>query len=178
MLSVRAAPRGPLKEAVMSDARPDATTLVMPKAALLEHWQGHRRLTRRLIEAFPDDQLFRHAIGGMRSFGAMTLEFLRMAEPMARGIATSEWTQFELPATPTKQDVLRLWDASTAAIDRLWAEIPPERFQETMTAFGQYPGRVHDLLLYVIDNEIHHRGQGYVYLRSLGIEPPPFYERT
>jgi uncharacterized damage-inducible protein DinB len=29
----------------------------------------------------------------------------------------------------------------------------------------------------VIDNEIHHRGQGYVYLRALGIEPPPFCER-
>jgi len=27
------------------------------------------------------------------------------------------------------------------------------------------------------DNEIHHRGQGYVYLRSLGTEPPPFWER-
>jgi uncharacterized damage-inducible protein DinB len=36
---------------------------------------------------------------------------------------------------------------------------------------------VHDLVLYVIDNEIHHRGQGTVYLRALGIEPPPFYER-
>ena len=59
----------------------------------------------------------------------------------------------------------------------LWPQIPPERFQETMTAFGKYPGRVYDLLLYAIDNEIHHRGQGYVYLRALGIEPPPFYVR-
>jgi uncharacterized damage-inducible protein DinB len=58
----------------------------IPAAALLEHWQGHRRLTRRVIE-------------------------------------------------------------------------------------------VYDLLLYVIDNEVHHRGQGYVYLRALGITPPPFYER-
>jgi uncharacterized damage-inducible protein DinB len=24
---------------------------------------------------------------------------------------------------------------------------------------------------------VHHRGQGYVYLRALGIEPPPFWER-
>jgi uncharacterized damage-inducible protein DinB len=32
-----------------------------------------------------------------------------------------------------------------------------ERFAETLTAFGQYPSVVHDLLLYVIDNEIHHR---------------------
>jgi uncharacterized damage-inducible protein DinB len=36
---------------------------------------------------------------------------------------------------------------------------------------------IYALLLYVVDNEIHHCGQGYVYLRSLGIAPPPFYER-
>jgi uncharacterized damage-inducible protein DinB len=34
-----------------------------------------------------------------------------------------------------------------------------------------------DRLLYMVDNEIHHRAQGYVYLRLLGIEPPAFYER-
>ncbi|MFD1732208.1 DinB family protein [Deinococcus malanensis] len=28
-----------------------------------------------------------------------------------------------------------------------------------------------------MENEIHHRGQGFVYLRLLGIEPPAFYER-
>ena len=33
-------------------------------------------------------------------------------------------------------------------------------------------------ILCAIDNEIHHRGQGYVYLRALGIEPPAFYDRT
>ena len=29
---------------------------------------------------------------------------------------------------------------------------------------------IYGLLLYWIDNEIHHRGQAYVYLRALGIE--------
>ena len=32
--------------------------------ALLAHWQGHRRLTRRVIDAFPDDQLFTFSLGG------------------------------------------------------------------------------------------------------------------
>jgi uncharacterized damage-inducible protein DinB len=41
-----------------------------------------------------------------------------------------------------------------------------------------YSGVASDLLLYVIDNEIHHRGQGYVYRRSLGVEPPAFYDRS
>ena len=144
--------------------------------AMLEHWQGHRRLTRRVIDAFPDDKLFSFSVGGMRPFGALALEFLSMGVPMLKGIVSGEWDQTPREPRP-KAEILRLWDESTDAIDRLWRQIPVERFEETRTAFGQWPGKVHDLLLYAIDNEIHHRGQGYVYLRALGIEPPPFYER-
>ena len=36
--------------------------------SLLEHWQGHRRLTRRVIEAFPEDKLFSYSFGGMRPY--------------------------------------------------------------------------------------------------------------
>jgi uncharacterized damage-inducible protein DinB len=155
----------------------DANDRIITPAALLSHWQGHRKLTRRVIEAFPEDQLFSYSVGGMRPFGEMALELLSMAAPMARGVATGEWsTSFDRKPVP-RAELLKEWDASTAEIDRLWSQIPPERFQEKLTAFGQYEGIVHDLLLYVIDNEIHHRGQGYVYLRALGIEPPHFWER-
>jgi len=151
--------------------------LVIPASALLEHWQGHRRLTRRVIDTFPGDQLFSFSIGSMRPLGAMVMEMINMAEPMVRGIVTGEWKQSVTREARPKEEILRLWDQSTGEINSLWAQIPPDRFQQHMTAFGQYPGVVYDLLLYVIDNEIHHRGQGYVYLRALGIEPPPFYER-
>ncbi|MFL5383964.1 MAG: DinB family protein [Longimicrobiaceae bacterium] len=160
----------------MSTVSPPTAAAITPDA-LLKHWQGHRRLTRRVIDAFPEDQLFTFTIGGMRTFGEMALEMVAMAEPMARGVATGDWnTSFERDARP-KEEILRRWDESTERIDELWKQIPAERFQEQMTAFGQYPGIAHDLLLYVIDNEVHHRGQGYVYLRALGIDPPPFYER-
>jgi uncharacterized damage-inducible protein DinB len=152
-------------------------TFIEP-AALLTHWQGHRRLTRRLIDAFPDDKLFSFSIGGMRPFGALALEMQSMAVPMVRGVVTGEWTAPSGRDSRPKPELLRLWDESTKQIDELWPQIPPQRFNETMTAFGQYPGIVHDLILYVIDNEIHHRGQGYVYLRALGIEPPAFYDRS
>lgn len=159
----------------MSTSAP-AAAFITPEA-LLQHWQGHRRLTRKVIEAFPDDQLFTFTIGGMRPFGELAMELVSMAEPMARGVATGDWnTSFERENVP-KDEILRRWDASTEQINTLWAQIPPEKFHEQMTAFGQYPGVAHDLILYVIDNEIHHRGQGYVYLRALGIEPPPFWER-
>lgn len=145
--------------------------------ALLIHWQGHRRLTRRVIDAFPEDQLFTFSIGGMRSFGELAMEMITMGVPMARGAASGDWSTAADRAPRPKQEVLRLWDESTEQLNALWSQIPPQRFLETMTAFGQYTDVLHNLILYVIDNEIHHRGQGYVYLRALGIEPPPLYER-
>ena len=161
----------------MSTSTTAPTGVALTPDAFRQHWQGHRRLTRRAIEAFPEDQLFTFAIGGMRPFGILALEMLSMAAPMVRGVVTGDWTtSWDRDARP-KTEILRAWDESTAEIDALWERIPAERFQETMTAFGQYTGPLHELLLYVIDNEIHHRGQGFVYLRALGIAPPPFWER-
>jgi uncharacterized damage-inducible protein DinB len=154
-----------------------STITVISPEALLKHWQGHRRLTRRVIQAFPEDQLFSFSVGSMRPFGALAMEMITMAAPMVTGIVTGQWDASVTREARPGKEVLRLWDESTEKINTLWPQIRPQRFQEKITAFGQYEGMVHDLLLYVIDNEIHHRGQGYVYLRALGIEPPPFYER-
>jgi uncharacterized damage-inducible protein DinB len=151
-------------------------TFITPEA-LLEHWQGHRRLTRRVIDAFPDDRLFTFSLGSMRPFGALALEMLSIALPMVRGIVDDKWDTSFSREERSKSEILRLWDDTTQQMNAAWPRIPPQRFQETRKAFGQYEGKVHDLVLYAIDNEVHHRGQGYVYLRALGIEPPPFYER-
>ena len=154
----------------------ESTPFITPEA-LLAHWQGHRRLTRRVIDAFPEDKLFTFSVGGMRPFGALALEMLHMAVPMVRGAVSGDWNTPVTRDSRPKQEVLRLWDESTQQLNALWPQIPAKRFGETLTAFGQYPGVLHDLILYVIDNEIHHRGQGYVYLRALGIQPPEFWDR-
>lgn len=146
--------------------------------ALLAHWQGHRRLTRRVIEAFPDDKLFTYSIGGMRPFGAMALEIITMGPPMVRGAVNGDWTTSRDRSPKPKAEILAMWDQATKEIDELWKQVPPGRFDETIKAFGLYEDRTSTLIMYVIDNEIHHRGEGYVYLRSLGIEPPQFPDRS
>ena len=55
---------------------------------MLRHWQGHRNLTRRVIEAFPEDKLFSHSIGGMRPFAHMVMEMIDIAEPGVKSLAT------------------------------------------------------------------------------------------
>jgi uncharacterized damage-inducible protein DinB len=150
---------------------------VVTAKELLTHWQGHRRLTRKMFEAFPDDKLYEYSLGGMRSFGELGNAFLGMALPTVRGMTTGTWEQFEFAKPATKPELLAEWDAQTAKLETEFPLIPAERFSETMKAFGQWEMKGYQLLLYVIENEVHHRGQGYVYLRSLGIEPPAFYDR-
>ncbi len=146
---------------------------------LLKDWQGHRRLTRRVIQAFPEEGLFEFSVGGMRPFSEMAWEFIRMAVPIAEGVATGKWAEFTVSKANVtrKAELLRIWDEQTAELDKVFAQIPARRFTEADKAFGQWEGRGIDTIRYAIDNEIHHRGQGYVYLRALGIEPPHFWER-
>lgn len=152
---------------------------VLTSKALLGHWQAHRRLTRRTIEAFPEDKLFSYSVGAMRPFSEMVMEFLKMGGPVVQGVATGQWVERnELAAAQTKAELLALWDEATASINTLWPTIPSHRFAEVDTAFGKWKSPGIDMILYAIDNEIHHRGQGYVYLRSLGIDPPAFYDRS
>jgi len=154
-------------------------------AALLDHWQGQRRVTRRVIEAFPEDEFYKFSIGGMRTYAGLTMEMLDLAGPGIKGIATGDWSgnpkfgeEGHTPAPTTKAEVLARWDATTDYINTIWPQIHPDRFQAVEAAFGQYPNVNYGTLLYIIDNEIHHRGQGYVYLRALGIEPPFFWDRS
>lgn len=150
---------------------------------LLEHWQGHRRLTRRAAELFPEDKFFNYSIGGMRPFSKLLMEMIDMADVGIIGLATGKWKSInetahfkgELPTT--KSEMLNKWDEVTEQMNEFWPQITPDQFQQTVMAFEAYEGTVLSTILYLIDNEIHHRAQGYVYLRSLDITPPPFWER-
>ena len=131
------------------------TPIVVTPEALLDHWQGHRRLTRKLIEAFPEDKLFTYSVGGMRPFSALVMEFLGMAVPGLTGVITGQWqtidqmphrSKKDVPAT--KKELLDRWDEATSEINALWPQIPPHRFQEHDKAFGQWDGPGYFFLFY------------------------------
>ncbi|MCK0159975.1 DinB family protein [Allomuricauda sp. F6463D] len=155
-----------------------ATQVISPEQ-LLQHYQGHRKLTRKVIETFPENDFFNHSIGGMRPFSEITKELLAIAVPGLTEIVSGANGDFDENKDygHTKAQFLEKWDRDTEEINKLWRQIPLERYQEHITLFGQYEGTVQSSILYFIDNEIHHRGQGFVYLRALDIEPPFFYNR-
>lgn len=151
---------------------------ILTNEELLKAWQGHRNLTRKVIEKFPENELFNYSIGGMRSFADMVKELLSIAVPGLQGIVndSTEGYNHTLPYT-TKAALLQAWDEATPQINELFMQISEARFKEDFNLFGEYKFPIIENILYFIDNEVHHRAQGYVYLRSLNIEPPFFWER-
>ncbi|KGE13236.1 DinB family protein [Sphingobacterium deserti] len=155
-----------------------STTVILTKAEFLTHWLGHRALTRRTIEKFPEPDLFSYNIGGMRTFADLIKELLSIAEPGLRGIVQQKEEPYnhDIPLN-TKADLLARWDEDTPKIIELFGQIPEEDFHKDYNLFGEYKFPIYSNLLYFVDNEIHHRAQGFVYLRALGIEPPFFWDR-
>ena len=95
----------------MTDIQTTTATVITPEA-LLAHWQGHRGLTRRTIEAFPEDKLFSYSIGGMRTFAELAMEMIEMTGPGVIGIQSGTWKKFgeiDSAKPTTKQALLDLW---------------------------------------------------------------------
>lgn len=149
------------------------------KEQLLRHWLGHRHLTRKTIEAFPEKELFEFSVGGMRPFAQLVTELLAIGGPALKNIVSRSNSPYseEGIVIGTKEELLGKWDQETETIHDYFKQIPEEDFSETFKLFGQYEFPIYENILYFIDNEIHHRAQGYVYLRALGIQPPFFWER-
>ncbi|MEJ4087124.1 DinB family protein [Galbibacter orientalis] len=161
-----------------NQTKENVTTILTPDE-LLKHWQGHRTLTRRVIELFPEKEFFTYKIGGMRTFAEMTMELIGIAAPGMKEIVigNTEKLREDFDHGGKKLAILELWDKSTEEINSYWEQLETKDFSREMKLFGEYDGTVMSFILYFIDNEVHHRGQGYVYLRSLNIEPPFFWER-
>lgn len=145
----------------------------------MQHWQGHRRLTRRVIEAFPEEELFTYsAAPPMRPFASLVDEIQLVTRVTLTGLLRDDWGR-PAPRTPAPAratELLAEWDELTVQLDEEFGLIDPQRFAQThVLPWGKMTGWF--ITLATLDNEIHHRGQGYVYLRALGLQPPDYLQR-
>ena len=110
-------------------------------------------------------------------FGEMGGELHFVSAMTLDGLLSGEWKEPDWAAAPrTQAELLAAWDALSARIEAEFGQIDPAMFGRVAPLpWGEMPGWV--AAIYAVDNEVHHRGQGYVYLRALGTEPPAFYGR-
>lgn len=147
-------------------------------------WEENRRLTDKVAATFIQaGALDETPVPGMRSFRKLLFEIWGMEQVYARGLGTEEW-KFEFPPdsyyTCPVEEFLEFGRKVRAETRRLWPAVTEEALtKQRPTPFPGHPeGGAIEWLTYALENEIHHRAQGYVYLRLLGIEPPAFNIRN
>lgn len=152
-------------------------TEFLTKDDFLKYWQSQRALTRKTIVAFPENDLFNFTIGGMRPYAEMIAELTAIAVPALLSFTSNTIEPFDnIQKYASKEEILKQWDNDTNKINELFNILTEERMQENFVLFKMFDYKIAQHLFYFVDNEIHHRGQSYVYLRALEIEPPLFYE--
>ncbi len=93
--------------------------LMMTTEEWFKEWEGNRRLTRKVIETFPEKELFEFSIGGMRTFAQLVGELIQLAVEGTQQLATGQAFPFTAEHRAygnTKVELLASWDKATGQI--------------------------------------------------------------
>lgn len=145
----------------------------MDKKSFLRYWHNVRTLTIRLLEEFPPDSFDFRPAPEIMTVSQQFKHILLVEVFIREGFLTHKWKQpDELDSSMFEKEMLkdRLKIENQKTI-RLLSEMPDGRFIKILqTPYGNLSGEI--LLQVAVDEEIHHRGNLYTYLRCLGKIPP------
>jgi uncharacterized damage-inducible protein DinB len=145
----------------------------MDKKNMLRYWRNVRRLTLKLLDEFPVDSFDFRPAPEIMTVSQLFKHIIQAEIYIRDGFLTDEWKMpqemvHNLFEKDMIRDKLKLENRKTIA---LLSEEPDGRFMKVRpTPFGELSGEI--LIQVAIDEEIHHRGNLYTYLRCLGKIPP------
>ncbi|MBF8376487.1 DinB family protein [Alicyclobacillus mali] len=151
----------------------------MSKAqAVLTHWHSHRDVLAPLVESVPEDKLDFKPWDGAMSFRDLVWHILSTSAWFAAAAQAGRITDRpEKPDLGSKQALLQAISTFSDRTHADVASVADEQFDslvDTKAVFGaDLP--VKALLGSMVDHEIHHKGQLFVYARLMGAEKLPFF---
>jgi uncharacterized damage-inducible protein DinB len=143
------------------------------KKIILRYWHNVRNLTLRLLDEFPPDSFDFRPASEIMTVSQQFKHIVQVELYVRQGFLEGHWQQpTELSSNFFEKEMIRdklkLEHRKTVS---LLSEIPDGKFMQVRpTPFGEISGEL--LIQVAIDEEIHHRGNLYVYLRCLGKIPP------
>lgn len=148
----------------------------MDKRDFFEFWNDSFRITRATIECFPESVLGDVLVRGLRPPGELFAHIFAHVNGVFNACVRRELLESELSQIPADVDLLKTASllryarrtmegilAQGSMEAKLWKE-------HISTPWGEVS--VQNLCIASFAHEVHHRGQLFVMLRLLGIEPP------
>ncbi|MDQ7794384.1 MAG: DinB family protein [bacterium] len=164
-----------------------ADTAYTAVGAFLDHWNGVRLVTLKLLESFEDGDLAQPVVTGGRSVGKVFHHIGGHQFFVARGVLTRRWRPDpgdpDADWTAHQERVARSvsglhdWLAGTQSRLHEWIDAADESALVKLRPDNPWHKGMRGWLLlhHPYQDELHHRGQLYVAARRLGRVPPPVF---
>ena len=154
---------------------------------MITYWNNVRRVTLAFLEAFPAEHLgFRptpEVYTALQQFQHLISSEVMFARGWTDGVwdypwKDGQWCTTELidDSFDTLEGLTRFYTDVHARAVRFLSGLPPDA-GSTRLATHMGDLSIDGMVLYAVDEEIHHRAQIATYLRMLGIKPPLFAQR-
>ena len=146
---------------------------------MLEPQWGYLRMlfknARKQIELIPEDKLSFRPTPEVRSVGELCVHMHQYLTEAPQSVAAGKHAAGEEPKFEKKADLLKWIDSQTVTGFSTFDKLTDAQIGQTINAWGMdFPGW--QLLGFVNDEIVHHRGQLTVYLRLMGVAPAFIYD--
>lgn len=158
----------------MTDSRESRTEL----EDLIEHLERYRRVTLQVFDLIEDGDLAWRPSSEQYSLGQQLLHIAQAEDRLVHGLFEGDWSYdrvrfpAELPDSHAMMGVFRSVRAFT--LDRLRTLAEPELGRLIDVPDMPLEQTLRSYLWFILEHELHHRGQIWAYLRAMG-KKPPFY---
>jgi uncharacterized damage-inducible protein DinB len=150
----------------------------MNKQAHLTTWDSMRLrhgITLRILDQLPETGITSHPIAGMRTPVELLVHMYTSADAIAEGVLAGTLPDYDekpiAASIATRAQLLELVNRTWASIDRKAQSVTDAQLAGLVqTPWGKpFPGA--QMIGFIHDEYLHHRGQLYAFLRTFGIEP-------
>ncbi len=147
-------------------------------ADLTEHLQRYRATTLQVLDLVEAEDLDWRPSRSQYSLGQQLVHIAQTEDHFSRGLFDRDWSSARLrfPNPLPAPEALRAFFASVRqyTLSKLEALEPDELGAVVEVPNGPPGHSMRSWLWFILEHELHHRGQIWAYLRAMGLAPP-FY---
>jgi uncharacterized damage-inducible protein DinB len=146
-------------------------------ATVREHLERFRAVTLQSLERTPSDKLSWSPSSGLMTFAGQYAHLANVERLYVRGLSGAEWrAEANSLDGPADVDQLRTALLDARAITTTWLDTLSPLALDEVVVVPWLPVRwtLRSWLWYLVEHEMHHKGQISLYLHMCGIEAPFF----
>ena len=143
------------------------------KSLFTQFWASESKTTRKVLSRIPEDSSYKpdpKSRTAQEIAWQIVCEEKMIIEALENGKA--DWAPADMPKTMS--EIVRAYDAQSAAMIARWEALPAEKWNGTLEFFGSSRPASPMAWSFLFDI-VHHRGQITTYLRPMGSTVPQIY---